>query len=416
MASFHLRCGECGTTYAEDPTRLVCSVCAEHQEPGGSLRGVLEVVVESLPQVWPAEDPGQRFNADWLPISTPASCPPFPVGATPLLDAPALRAHLDMPRLWIKDDTRNPSGSTKDRASYLVTAKARDYGLQTIATASTGNAATALAAVAAAAAKRAVVFVPAAAPQAKLIQMLSYGATVFRVDGSYDDAFELCVDACRAFGWYNRNTGINPFTIEGKKTAGLEIAADLAPEVPDVILVPTGDGVILSGVAKGFTDLMRAGLLTRVPRLVAVQPEGSAAMVHALRTDAEDVWAVHGAKSVADSLVVQVPRNARCCLREIRASGGDGVTVTDDAILAAIPALARRTGVFAEPAGAAALAGLEAALAAGVVERDERVVLLVTGTGLKDVAAAARAVPPPDPIAPSLAAVVESLERAGGAV
>jgi threonine synthase len=311
--------------------------------------------------------------------------------------------------LWVKDDSRNPSGSTKDRASLLVVAKAREYAIDTVATASTGNAAVALAALAAASGVHAVVFVPVSAPEAKLVQMLSYGAIVFRVNGSYDEAFELCLRACERFGWYNRNTALNPFTIEGKKTAALEIAWDIAPETVDVVVIPTGDGVILAGVAKGFADLARGGLIERPPRLIAVQPEGSGAIVQALRDNAEHISRVVGAQSVADSLTVEAPRNAMLCLKEIRSSGGGGVTVPDHAMLDAVGALARSTGVFAEPAGAAALAGLEAALADGLVDRDERIVLLVTGTGLKDVASAASVVDTPEPIEPDLDAVAERL-------
>jgi threonine synthase len=231
----------------------------------------LEVEFESLPNEWPdAPAWSAEFLLSFLPIPDRAYLPPLPVGGTPLIEAPALRDELRMPRLWIKDDTRNPSGSTKDRASLLVVAKAREYGFATVATASTGNAATALAAVAAAAGIRAVVFVPANAPEAKLIQMLSYGADVVRIDGSYDEAFDLCLAACERLGWYNRNTALNPFTIEGKKTVALEIAADMAPAAPDAVVVPTGDGVILAGIAKGFRDLSGCGLLDRIPRLIAV--------------------------------------------------------------------------------------------------------------------------------------------------
>lgn len=405
MTAFHFRCTECDAAYPEDPGLLVCPTCTVRQARGGALRGVLQVVLDRLPDAWPPPHAPWPL-ADWWPVRDALVLPPFPVGATPLLDVPTLRERLGTPWLWLKDDTRNPSGSTKDRASLLVVAKAREYGLETVAAASTGNAATALAAVAAAASLRAVVFVPASAPPAKLIQLLSYGATVYRVDGSYDDAFELCLDACRTLGWYNRNTGLNPFTIEGKKTVALEIGAALASAPPDVVLVPTGDGVILSGVAKGFADLVRAGLLAGAPRLVVVQPEGSAGIVHALGAGTVDVTAVPDAHSVADSLTVQTPRNARRCLSDVRASGGGGVTVSDAAIVAAIARLARWTGVFAEPAGAAVLAGLDAALTAGLVERGERIVLLVTGTGLKDVGAAARAVTTPAPIPPSLEAVL----------
>lgn len=414
MARFHLRCHECRAAYGEDRSRLVCPACARHQETGGVTRGVLEVVLEDLPSRWPTASPeSAAFLTAFLPLAAAEHLAPLEVGGTPLLPVPGLRRALSMGDLWIKDDTRNPSGSTKDRASLLVVAKALEYGATTVAAASTGNAATALAAVAAAAGIRAVVFVPASAPEAKLVQMLAYGARVFRVDGSYDDAFELCREACDELGWYNRNTALNPFTIEGKKTAALEIGASLALEPPKVVVVPVGDGVIISGIAKGFEDLERCGLIPKRPRLIAVQPEGSSAIASALRHDRDEIVAVPDAASVADSLVVQAPRNARLCLRQMRESGGAGVIVSDESIVRAIGRLARRGGVFAEPAAAAGLAGLEAALAEGLVEHGERTVLLVTGTGLKDVPAASRAVVRPEPIPPRLDAVVEALERRG---
>jgi threonine synthase len=380
------------------------------QEPGGSTRGVLEVEITDLPDRWPDHDPSDpRFLADFLPVQGPKSFPGFAAGGTPLLPVPRLANHLGLDRLWIKDDSRNPSGSTKDRASLLVAAKAREYGIDVIATASTGNAGTALAAVGAAAGVETVVFVPASAPEAKLVQMLSYGARVVPVDGTYDDAFELCLAACREFGWYNRNTALNPFTIEGKKTVALEIARKLTPEIPDVVVVPSGDGVILAGVAKGFADVAASGLSDRVPRLVAVQPEDSDAIAAAWAAGADDAEPVRGAHSVADSLTVEVPRNARLCLRRLRECGGAAVRVADAEILSAIPRLASQTGVFAEPAAAATVAGLEAALDAGLVERNESVVLLVTGTGLKDVLAASRAVQRPEPVEPSLEMVARRL-------
>ena len=410
MGSFTFVCNECGARYAERDVRYVCPACAVRHLPGGATRGVLRVELDAPPRHWPGTRLADAHTlAAFLPVTTADAIPLLPVGATPLLPAPGLRRMLAMPHLWVKDDTRNPSGSTKDRASLLVVAKAVEYGADTIACASTGNAATALACIAAAAGVRAVVFVPAAAPPAKLVQIASYGARLIPVAGSYDDAFELSLAACERFGWYNRNTAFNPFTIEGKKTAAIEIAAELGPDGPDAVLVPTGDGVIVSGVAKGFEDLVRGGLLRRVPRLLAVQPEGSCAIARALREGAPAVTPIAGAASVADSLVVGAPRNAIMALAAVRASGGGGVSVPDAAILDAIGSLARATGVFAEPAAAAPLAGLLAAIDEGLVGRDERVVLLVTGTGLKDVAAAARTVTIPPPIAPELDAVERAL-------
>ena len=415
MASFIFLCTECGARYPEGEVRYVCPVCSGQQRPGGVTRGVLRVEIDELPARWPEariHDPGALTA--FLPIASPVSLPALRVGGTPLLPVPQLRRRLGMPRLWAKDDTRNPSGSTKDRASLLVVAKAVEYGYDTVATASTGNAASALAAVAAAAGVRAVVFVPAAARPAKLVQMASYGARLVPVAGSYDDAFELSLAACEHFGWYNRNTAFNPFTIEGKKTAAIEVTADLAPEWPDVVIVPAGDGVIVAGMAKGFADLVRCRLLRRAPRLIAVQPEGSAALARALRDGTTEITPVPGAASVADSLVVGAPRNAIMALAAVRASGGAGVIVSDEAILDAIPMLARTTGVFCEPAAAAALAGLLAALDEGLVARDERAVLLLTGTGLKDVASASRRVRIPEPVPPDLEAVERMLGTAGG--
>jgi threonine synthase len=413
MTAFVLVCCECGARFAEREVRYVCPACAAQQVAGGPTRGVLRIELDRPPRHWPeAPFDSPEALALFLPVHA-AFLPPLPVGGTPLLPVPRLRREFGLRRLWLKDDGRNPSGSTKDRASLLVVAKALEYGRDTVATASTGNAASALAAVAAAAALRAVVFVPASAPRAKLVQIAAYGARLVPVDGTYDQAFELSLAACERFGWYNRNTAFNPFTIEGKKTAALEIAADLAPDAPDVVLVPCGDGVIIAGIAKGFSDLARGGLIARVPRLIAVQPEGSAAIGRALRDGTAKITPVPDAHSVADSLVVNAPRNAILALQEVRASGGTGMVVSDEAIVAAIARLAAATGVFAEPAAAAVLAGLEAGLAEGSIGRDERVVLLATGSGLKDIPAAARAVNIPEPIPADLDAVAERLAGHG---
>ena len=408
MSAFQFACNECGTRYAEDRSLYVCPACAAAQVPGGPTRGVLRVELEErdLPRRWPeALLSSPAGLAPFLPVRGPESFFSFAAGGTPLLPVPRLRRELGMPHLFLKDDTRNPSGSTKDRASALVVAKAIEYGYETVAAASTGNAATALAAAGAASGMKTVVFVPAAAPPAKLVQMSSYGARLVPVAGTYDQAFELSLEACARFGWYNRNTALNPFTVEGKKTASLEIARDLGEEAPDAVVVPTGDGVIIAGIAKGFADLVRCGLLPQAPRLVAVQPERSGSIARALRSGAAEITPEPDAGSVADSLTVSAPRNAVMALKDVRATGGCGILVSEDAILDSIPRLAAASSVFAEPAAAIALAGLEIALAEGKVGRGERVVLLVTGTGLKDVPAAARRVKVPAPVTPALAAV-----------
>lgn len=409
MAEYRLTCRRCGSVYRPGPTVLMCPQCVASTPRDGFLHGVLRIDISDLPDAWP-EYPvtSAEFLNAFLPLDPKAPKIVFPVGGTPLLPVHAMRQRLRMPQLWLKDDTRNPSGSTKDRASFLVVAKAMQYGFDTVATASTGNAATALAACGAAAGLDVVVFVPAAAPANKLRQILAYGARLLPVRGTYDQAFDLSIAACRAFGWYNRNTAWNPYTIEGKKTVALEIAAQMGGRSPDVVIVPTGDGVILTGVAKGFADLKRVGLVPRVPRLIAVQPEGACAIARAWR-DSAAVEPHPKAHSIADSLTVECPRNALWCLDEIRQSHGAAVIVGDEAIAQAIVDLGARTGVFAEPAGAAALAGLQQALNEGLVDRDERVVLLITGHGLKDPTAAADLLHLPEAIEPSVEAVQRKL-------
>lgn len=419
--TWKLTCTECGAHYDERDVRYVCPVCAEAQSPGDSTRGVLEVEwdVDALRAGWSAylDDAltrGLERVRPLLPLSDRAPVLPLVVGDTPMCAVPLLRENLGLPNLWVKDDTRNPSASYKDRASALVCLKAAEYGESVIVAASTGNAATALSCLAASLGQRAVILVPASAPRAKLVQMLCYGAQVVPVQGSYDQAFELSLEATRLFGWYNRNTAYNPFTIEGKKTAALEVVRDLGGRSPDAVVIPTGDGVILSGIAKGFRDLVRAGVIARVPKLISVQAAGSAAIANAVR-EGRDLVAVPGAKTVADSICVDAPRAGLLAVREIRASGGHAVVVEDEAIVRAIAELARLGGIFAEPAAAAALAGLHVAMQESVISANDEIVLMITGHGLKDVATASGSIEVPEAIRPDTAALRERLEQVGTA-
>src|SRR2546423_13501616 len=248
--------------------------------------------------------------------------PTSAIGGTALYRVERLRSYLGMNDLWLKDDTRNPSASLKDRASMIAVMLA---GGKTVACASRGNAASSLAVQAAAVGLPCYIFVPHNAPRAKVVQLLMCGASVFAVNGSYDDAFDLCIEACNTFGWYNRNTGYNPYLVEGKKTVGLEIAEQLAWQVPDTVLVPTGDGCIISGVYRGFEDLYRLGMIERIPRLVAVQAEGSPAIVRALEGDG--VVRACEAHTIADGISVGQPRNGAMAVGHIRASGGVGGVV-----------------------------------------------------------------------------------------
>ncbi|NOX63948.1 MAG: threonine synthase [Chloroflexi bacterium] len=350
-----------------------------------------------------AADPDRsigRYHA-LLPLARRESLPALAVGDTPLAPAPRLAKAVGLKRVWVKDDGRNPTASLKDRASAVVVARARELGVTTVATASTGNAAAALAGqVAAWPEGRAVIFVPETAPQAKIAQLLIYGAQVLAVRGGYDDAFDLCITASNVFGWYNRNTGYNPFTSEGKKTVSFEICEALAKQersgetgvwlAPDVILVPVGDGSIIGGVYKGLHDALALGWIERMPRIIGVQSERSNALARAWANGFERVSRIQAA-TLADSISVDWPRDARKAMRAVRESGGAFIEISDEAILEAMQRLAQTTGVFAEPAAAAATAGLFAAADARLISPDERVVVINTGNGLKDVANAMKA-------------------------
>ena len=332
------------------------------------------------------------------------------------------------------------AASFKDRASAIAVVKAREQGATAITTASTGNAAAALAGLCAAVAQPNVIFVPRTAPEAKVAQLLAYGARVLLVDGTYDQAFELCLQAAPRFGWYNRNTGYNPYMSEGKKTAAFEICEQLSLgahtdvtrprgtplSAPDVVCVPVGDGCIIGGLHKGFRDLVALGWIEKTPRLIGVQAAGSSPLVstwerHCKGTRrcaaacADDVTKIAldmqpiDAHTLADSISAGLPRDRIKALRAVVETNGAYVRVSDEQILAAIPALARGCGVFAEPAAAAAYAGLVQAVQDGLVAPDDYIVVLSTGSGLKDARAAIQSVEQPPVIAPELAAVEQAL-------
>jgi threonine synthase len=459
----YLECTICGAQYpaasagpgeAPQTPRYVC--------PKHGAKGILDTVLD-YERIGAATSPSiiseSRDYSIWrysdlLPLEDARlSAPPLQVGWTPLYHASNLGSKVGLANLFVKDDGRNPTASFKDRASAVVVAKARELGVKTITTASSGNAGAALAGLAAAAKMPAVIFVPQTAPQAKVAQLLMFGAQVLLVRGTYDQAFDLCLAASEEFGWYCRNTAYNPYTVEGKKTASFEICEQfsrirpalalkgrstnalsaaksdqresqwdgrsgnsqtestrrqISPNgkwhAPDRIFVSVGDGNIISGLWKGLRDLASLGWIDGMPRLMGVQAAGSAACYDAWRTGAIEVSPVD-AHTIADSISVGVPRDGRRAVRAVRETGGAYLTVTDDEILAAMRDLARDAAVFAEPAGAAAYAGVAKSVREGMLKSDETVVCLVTGNGLKDIASAMKAAGEPRLIEPTLDAV-----------
>jgi threonine synthase len=389
---------------------------------GGNVEVVLDItsIAASVrpSDIWYSENPSLWRYLPLLPISQliGIETPLGAAGGTPTFAPPVLRAGTGLPRLWVKDESRNPTGSFKDRASAVVVARAQEIGAEIVVTASTGNAGAALAGMSAAVGQRSVIFAPKTAPPAKIAQLLVFGARVLLVDGSYDDAFDLTIQAAGEFGWYCRNTGYNPFTLEGKKTAAFEIWEWWEHLVRQrvatsherlCIFVSVGDGNIISGLHKGLRDLHALGWLDVMPRIFGVQAVGSAAIANAFRSGNETIIPVQ-AKTLADSISVDLPRDGVRAVRAARQTGGSYLLVTDEQILRAISELGK-VGIFAEPAGSTAYAGLTQALAEGVISPDDPVLVLNTGNGLKDIQSAMRAVSAAPVIAPELSAVKKAL-------
>ena len=388
-----LKCLICGREYRPDEVEYVC--------PDHGNEGILDVQYDydwiarhfSQGDLLHSTDMTMWRYKPLLPVHADAPVPPLSIGWTPLIRADRLAAELGLRHLWIKDDGRQPTASFKDRASAIAVVKAQEKAAPVITTASTGNAAAALSGICASVRQRNVIFVPHSAPTAKIAQLLVFGSQVMLVEGTYDDAFDLCLLAAAEYGWYNRNTAYNPYMTEGKKTASLEICEQLGWRAPDVMIVSVGDGCIIGGLHKGLKDLRALGWIDHLPRLIGVQAAGSAYLYEAW-VNAEDLLTKPPivAHTVADSISAGLPRDRLKAMAAVRETGGAFVRVDDTDILNAIPALARGSGVFAEPAGAAAYAGLLKALADGLVRPDERIVVLNTGNGLKDVSSAMKAV------------------------
>jgi len=405
------QCIACSVRQTTDFDGFLCPSCGGNLDISYNYAEVANQIANNFP-----EYPRDIFDfAPLLPLKQPRSDFPLRVGVTPLYPAHRLGKLAGVKHLYLKDDTLNPSASFKDRASAVAIGRALDVGARVVSVASTGNAGSSLACLAAATGLDAVIFVPASAPVAKLTQMLAFGARVLAVQGSYDDAYDLCLAASNEYGWFNRSTGYNAFTREGKKTCAYEIWQDLDGLVPDRVVVSTGDGNTLSGIWKGWCDLKAIGLIDRLPKIDCVQSESSAAIndtvrgIHS-RNEPKVNWSTLvmqevKASTVADSISVDRPRDGLAAVKAVIQSGGEAVTVADQEILTAIPEIASATGVFPEPAAAAPWAGVKQMVRKEQLACDEIVVCIVSGSGLKDVATAQTIVGKPQQIEPSLKAV-----------
>ena len=401
------RCTICGREFPFEPERMTCPHCGE--------KGILDILYdydEIARDLTRESLAACRDNSMWryralMPVADSVDVSRFlRIGWTPLYESLSLGRELGVKALYIKDDGLNPTASLKDRASGVAVAKAIELGYDTIACSSTGNAASSCAGSAARMGLKAVIFVPERAPEGKVAQLMIFGARVVSVHGDYKATFDLSKAAIEKYGWYNRNAGINPVMTEGKKTVALEIAEQLGWNVTDWVACSVGDGCTIGGVYNGFYDLYRLGLIERIPKILGVQSTGCCPFVDAARENRPLLPTAEN--TLADSIAVGVPRNPVKALRAVRESGGAWIAVSDERILDAMRVLGRTEGVFGEPAGVTATAGVIQAVADGLIRSDETVTAISTGSGLKDVKNALRAAGKPRLCEPDLAALEES--------
>ena len=397
-----LTCVLCATT-SRDPWMWTCPDCG----PAGRM----DVGYDPGPVADMQSHLHRRRRDMWryrevLPIGTNTLLPPITVGWSPVSTSRRLAEWLGVRTVVVKDDGRNPSASLKDRASAVGVVLAIQSGAERIACASTGNAASSTACIAASMGLPATIFVPARAPAPKVAQLRVFGAQVFRVAADYDRTWDLCAEVTALRGWFNRNCAVNPYLVEGKKTVALELAEQLGSDMPDWVAVSVGDGCTVAGVVKGLEEAAQAGLIAGVPRVLAVQAEGAAPLVAAA---ARGSFEPSEADTVADSICVGTPRNPHKALQAVERCDGAWIAVSDDAILEALVEVPRRSGVFGEPAGVAAAAGVREAVTQGIIDPTASVALLVTGNGLKDTATALAVVGPPTDVEASVDAVLAAL-------
>ena len=380
------KCVKCGKEYPATPDVTTCE-CG----------GILDIVYDydyiksrlTKEKLAARKDMTMWRYRELLPIEEETENTPLRVGNTPLYEEPRLAEMLGLGHLYVKDDGLNPTSSLKDRASAMAVAKAKEAGKDIIACSSTGNAASSLAGNAAAAGMKTYIFVPSRAPKGKVAQLLTFGATVVSVQGNYEETFELSSKAIDRWGWYNRNAAVNPYLSEGKKTVSLEICEQLQWKAPDYIAVAVGDGCTIAGVWKGLKDLYAIGFIDKLPRLISCQAEGCCPLNRAIEEKAP--WHPMEENTLADSIAVGVPRNPDKALQAIEESNGLVVNVSDAEIMAAQKLLGSVCGLFGEPAGVTGTAGVKKLCEMGVLGKDDTVVTMISGNGLKDVENAIKA-------------------------
>jgi threonine synthase len=394
-----LQCGNCGTDAPLGPN-FICARCF------GPLRAVYdyELIAARLNRDVISTRPTNLWRyAELLPLDE-APVDGLAVGFSPLIPAPRLARRLGLERLWVKDDSRNPTLSFKDRVVAVAAARARDFGFHTLACASTGNLAASVAATAAALGLRAVVLVPADLEPAKIAQAAALGATVLRVDGPYDAVNRLCLELTDELdGWAVVNVNLRPFYVEGSKTIAFEVAEQLGWRAPDAVVAPIASGSLYTRIARGFEELAAVGLIDeRATKFVGGQAAGCGPVAAAFAEGATEAVPVSEPKTIVRSLAIGSPADGVPSLELARRSGGSIEGLSDEEVVAAVCDLAETEGILTETAGGVTVGALRQAIARGVIGRADEVVLVISGNGLKTLDAFE--VPLDDPIAPTFSA------------
>jgi len=405
MAYHKIKCWDCGAD-VEDPYVNTCPKC------NGLLtvKMDLEPVKEMKPEDLRSAPIGVWRYAPFMPIEKP-NIVSIQEGGTPLYDTKALGKELGVPDLHVKFEGLNPTGSFKDRGMTVGVSHAKELGAKVVGCASTGNTSASLAAYAAKAGIKCAVFLPSGKVAAgKLAQALFFGAKVLSIDGNFDDALDLARKMAEERKLYLLNS-INPYRPEGQKSVLFEIMDQLNYNVPDRIILPVGNAANIWAVYKAVQELKEVGWIDKIPMLTGIQAEGSAPVTKAFDAKKKDFVPEENPETIATAIRIGNPVSGRKALHAIYDTGGYSVTVTDDEIISAQQLLGRKEGVCVEPASAASIAGLKKLKAMGIVDRDEKVVCICTGNGLKDPDTIIKNSPPPISCKNSVKAVEEILSK-----
>jgi threonine synthase len=381
----HVECTICGHHHDATRTLSVCERCGQMLAVRYDLERVQAAITKDALRARP---PGMYRFRELTPLADGEAPVTLGEGGTPLLALPRLAAHLGLRHLWGKDEGQNPTGSFKARGLGMAITRARTLGARGFIIPSAGNAGGAAAVYAAACGLPCAVIVPRATPPAAIAEAAIAGASVFTIEGSIATAGRVVGRVAPELGWFDLSTLKEPYRLEGKKTMGLELAEQLGWTLPDVLLYPTGGGTGLVGIPKAFDELRQLGWVTGRPRFVAVQAEGCAPVIKAFHEGAEATTAWENPTTDAAGLRVPSPFAGRQMLRILRESGGDAIAVSERAIVEAQRLLARLQGVWTSPEGAALVAALTVMKDRGQLTGDARVVIMLTGAGIKN--------PPPE--------------------